>query len=91
MTFKAEETENFEKIFASNKEKIRQQEGCRHLELLLDTEDSRCYSTYSIWNSSEDLDKYRQSELFGKIWKATKTLFAEKATASCFTKKAILP
>ncbi len=91
MTFRAEETESFEKLFDKNKEQIRAQKGCRHLELLQDTQDPRRYSTYSIWHSAEDLEAYRHSELFASVWPATKALFEEKPVAMSLNKKIMLP
>jgi heme-degrading monooxygenase HmoA len=37
--------------------------------------------TYSLWESTDALEAYRQSELFRTTWSATKLLFAERAVA----------
>ena len=37
--------------------------------------------TYSHWNGPEDLENYRTSETFGKIWPTIKPWFAEKPEA----------
>lgn len=81
MTFKPEKTEEFLDIFRNSKEKIRAFEGCNHVELLQDLHHPNIYSTYSLWDSEEHLNKYRDSELFGQVWPDTKKLFAEKPQA----------
>ncbi|MEQ8358429.1 MAG: antibiotic biosynthesis monooxygenase family protein [Cytophagales bacterium] len=81
MTFKPEELDNFLKLFDSKKEKIRAFPGCRHLELWQDHESKNVFSTYSHWDADEDLQNYRNSELFRDLWSKTKILFSEKAIA----------
>jgi len=81
MTFKPEKTEEFLEIFRNSKDKIRAFEGCQHVELLQDLHQPNVFSTYSLWDSEEHLNKYRGSELFGQVWPATKTLFADKPEA----------
>ena len=81
MTFRAEAIPEFLRIFEESKDKIRSFPGCRHLELHRDADKSNIFCTYSHWNSSDDLNAYRQSELFGKVWPATKKLFSERPVA----------
>ena len=81
MTFQPVKTEEFLEIFRSSKEKIRAFEGCRHVELLQDVHQPNVYSTYSLWDSEEHLNSYRDSALFGQVWPATRALFAEKPQA----------
>ncbi|MDX5421340.1 MAG: antibiotic biosynthesis monooxygenase [Hymenobacteraceae bacterium] len=81
MTFQEDKTENFLEIFRNSKAKIRAFEGCNHVELLQDLNYPNIYSTYSLWDSEEHLNNYRDSELFGQVWKATKALFAAKPQA----------
>lgn len=81
MTFKHNEVENFLKLFDASKNKIRNFNGCTHLELLKDYDASNVFSTYSIWKDAASLDAYRQSELFGEVWRATKAKFEEKPIA----------
>ena len=81
MTFRPEKTEEFLEIFRNSKAKIRAFEGCQHVELLKDLNQPNIYSTYSLWDSEEHLNNYRDSELFGQVWPATKTLFADKPQA----------
>ena len=89
MTFREDAIEQFLEIFNSSKEKIRGFEGCEHLELLRDVNDPRVYSTYSYWRSVEDLDRYRDSDLFGKVWPVTKALFDARPVAHSYDQKYI--
>ncbi|MDH5475486.1 MAG: antibiotic biosynthesis monooxygenase [Cyclobacteriaceae bacterium] len=81
MTFKEEEVENFLLIFESSKHNIKNFPGCNHLELFQDYHNPAIFSTYSTWENDEYLDNYRNSELFKKVWKKTKVLFAESPVA----------
>ena len=81
MTFKEDKIAEFQEIFESYKLKIRNQKGCKHLELLRDINTSNVFMTYSYWEKESDLNTYRNSELFGKVWKGTKALFSEKPQA----------
>ncbi len=82
MTFHKDKVDDFIKIFEENKEAIRNQAGCKHLELWQDKDQPNIFSTYSFWESEKDLNQYRHSDTFGKVWPATKALFAEKPVAS---------
>lgn len=81
MTFQEDKTADFLEIFRNSKDKIRAFEGCNHVELLQDLNHPNIYSTYSLWDSEEHLNNYRDSELFGQVWKATKALFSDKPQA----------
>jgi heme-degrading monooxygenase HmoA len=69
--------ENFELI----KEKIRNAPGNRLLELYQDKNDKCIFFTYSYWETEEDLENYRKSELFNTVWAFTKKLFNDKPEA----------
>jgi len=79
--FKEDEIDNFIKTFTENKANILSFEGCQHLELWQDTKDSNTFFTYSFWKSENDLNAYRQSNFFKKVWAITKTRFAAKPQA----------
>lgn len=81
MTFQPDKTSDFLAIFEMSKDKIRNFDGCRYLALLRDAHNPAVYTTYSLWESPEHLEKYRQSELFQTTWAATKVLFADKPLA----------
>jgi len=68
-------------IFNSNKESIRNFEGCLGLELLRDPRDPLTYATISHWKDEASLENYRKSELFASVWTNVKTLFSARAEA----------
>jgi heme-degrading monooxygenase HmoA len=63
------------------KTRIRNAEGNRLLELYQDKNDPRIFFTYSYWETEEDLENYRRSELFYDVWTFTKKLFNAKPEA----------
>ncbi len=81
MTFKPDKVVDFLKIFDASKQYIRNMEGCSHLELLNDINSPTIFFTYSYWQTENDLNNYRNSELFEGVWGKTKILFAAKAEA----------
>lgn len=81
MSFRPEEVEAFKAIFETNWTSIRGFEGCRHVELLQNESDPTVFFTFSLWESEVHLNAYRDSELFGRVWSATKALFRDKPQA----------
>lgn len=82
MTFRPEAVQTFlDDVFEASKSRIRAFPGCRHMELLQSAREPNVIFTLSYWNGEEDLEAYRQSELFRSTWEKTKVLFAEKAEA----------
>ena len=81
MTFKKDKVAEFELHFNEIKDIIRNQLGCNSVVLYQDRTDSCVFFTYSIWNEEADLERYRNSDFFKKVWKHTKQLFAEKPEA----------
>lgn len=81
MSFHDENINAFLKNFHENKEKIRAVNGCYLLELLRDKDNPNIFFTYSYWKEQEDLENYRQSNLFKSVWSKTKILFNEKPQA----------
>ncbi|MBF9237876.1 antibiotic biosynthesis monooxygenase [Hymenobacter sp. BT683] len=81
MTFAAEQVPAFLALFRESENRIRQQPGCRHLELWQDAQNPAIYCTYSHWDDAAALDAYRKSALFGEVWPATKRLFAAPPVA----------
>lgn len=78
LTFDESTIDAFEKLYATHAEEIASQPGCGGVELVTDTSNPYVRATISRWDSEESLNKYRGSELFGKVWPATKALFADK-------------
>ncbi len=87
MTFDPLKVEEFLRIFEDNAEKIRNFPGCEHLELLHSCEFPNILFTYSLWETPENLDEYRRSDLFVKVWVQTKKLFTAPAEAWSLNKK----
>ena len=81
MTFIKGKENEFLEIYSENNEFIRHFKGCTHLELLRDKNDPTIFLTYSHWDSENDLENYRNSELFKKVWNKTSLLFSENASA----------
>lgn len=73
--------DEFLACFNKNKESIRQFVGCQHLELLFDVNNPEIVFTYSIWQSEEAIENYRNSTLFSAIWSTVKPLFCGKPEA----------
>lgn len=81
MSFHPDKVEDFKSIFRENWKLIAGFEGCSHVELLQDKQSGNIFFTYSIWKDESYLEKYRNSELFGKVWGRTKVLFNDKPQA----------
>ncbi len=78
LQFTPERIPEFLEVFEKSKNQIRNFPGCRHLELLNDVQNPHVFFTLSKWDSEEDLNKYRYSELFRTIWAQTKIHFEAK-------------
>ena len=91
MSFHPEHIETFLANFDQKKEYIRKSSGCRLLELYRGQQDSNIFFTYSYWDSEEDLNNYRHSELFKGVWAETKILFNDKPEAWSVDKVVSLP
>ena len=46
-----------------------------------DKTDSNIFFTYSYWENEQDLENYRNSDLFKDIWAKTKPMFNDKPVA----------
>lgn len=90
MSFHSEKIEKFLANFDEKKEYIRKSPGCRLLELYRDKTNPDIFFTYSYWETEEDLENYRNSELFKGVWAKTKILFNDKPVAWSVDKLASL-
>ena len=81
MSFQPEKIEEFLNNFNTKKEFIRNSPGCRLLELYRDKTNPNIFFTYSYWDTEQDLENYRNSELFKGVWSQTKALFNDKPLA----------
>lgn len=81
MEFNKEKTEEFLANFNAKKEQIRNSKGCQLLELYRDKDNPTIFFTYSYWETEQDLENYRNSDLFKTVWAQTKILFNQKPEA----------
>ena len=90
MQFKTEYIETFRKLFNERKERIRNFEGCLHLELWEEANHPDIFFTYSHWESEDALNHYRFSPFFKETWALTKALFADKPQAWSIDKRMVV-
>ena len=81
LSFHEEHIPTFLENFEIMKVKIRNAEGNRLLELYQDKTNKSIFFTYSYWETEQDLENYRNSELFYDVWTFTKKLFNDKPEA----------
>ena len=81
MSFKEDKIDDFIINFNNNKDKIRNTQGCKLLELYRDKTNPTVFFTYSYWDTELDLENYRNSQLFKNVWNITKLLFKDKPEA----------
>lgn len=91
MSFHSEHVPTFLNNFEKKKEYIRKSHGCRLLELYRGKQNDQVFFTYSYWDSEQDLENYRNSELFKEVWAETKVLFNDKPQAWSVDKLVSLP
>jgi len=85
MEFEEERVPDFLKLFAASREKISAFPGCTHLQLLQGEADPCVFFTYSHWQGEEDLNTYRNSDLFRGVWRSTRKLFRASPKAWSLT------
>jgi quinol monooxygenase YgiN len=81
MEFREEAIASFLETFRKSENLIRHFEGCLSLQLMRDNDNHCLYSTVSVWQNPEALEKYRQSDLFKQVWALTKPGFSAKPQA----------
>jgi len=81
LSFSPKHIDSFLAIFEQSKKNIRNFPGCRLLELYRDKDDANVFFTYSYWETTQDLENYRNSQLFKGVWAETKILFNKKPEA----------
>ena len=90
MSFHQKYIAAFLAMFEEKKALIRTSKGCELLELYQDKNNPEIFFTYSYWNDEQDLENYRNSELFKATWKQTKTYFNDKPLAWSVDKRVSL-
>ena len=81
MSFHEENIPKFLENFDLMQHQIRNADGNRYLKLYQDQNNKSVFFTYSHWETAQDLENYRQSDLFYGVWDFTKKLFNEKPEA----------
>ena len=81
MTFKPEFISEFKETESKIHSKIRNFNGCTHLNILNDIKNPQIFFSYSYWESENDLNTYRYSDFFKNTWETVKPMFAAKAEA----------
>lgn len=81
MSFQPELVDQFMEIFNRSKNDIAAFPGCKGLRLLRDVHHPHILFTYSYWESEENLNHYRDSDLFKTTWAGTRKLFNQKPIA----------
>jgi quinol monooxygenase YgiN len=81
LSISPDRVQDFLRKFHDTYPAIRHFEGCRHLQLFRDVQDENVLITYSHWESSEHLDRYRNSELFKSTWSEVKPMFVAQPVA----------
>ena len=85
MRFKTDALPSFMALFEEHRHDIAGQPGYHSLQLVQEVSDPLTISTISLWEDEHSLDAYRKSALFGKVWPATKVLFAAPPEAHSHT------
>ncbi len=84
MKFEPEHADDFRALFEATYPKIRQLPGCTFLQLVTDPEGPADFMTISHWQDAQDLEEYRESELFGEVWPQVKAMLREKPWAKSY-------
>lgn len=80
LSIKPDNHSEFSSLFKRNNDLIKKMPGCIDVRGFKSPE-SNYFFTISKWHSEEDLNNYRQSELFGSIWPTVKTWMNDKPEA----------
>ena len=81
MTFAPDQVPQFLENFKSVQPKIQDFTGCNSVRLMQQEDQPNVVFTISIWNSADDLEAYRHSDLFKNTWAKTKPKFEAKPQA----------
>lgn len=81
LTFDPARVEEFKLLFNETQHAIQSSRGCLEVKLMKDVSKENVFFTMSKWDSEEDLNAYRKSALFDKVWTQTKTYFNDKPEA----------
>ena len=83
LTIQQEQVAVFKNYFSTTQAQIRSFPGCKYVSLHHDANQPEVMITFSKWESENDLENYRNSDLFKTTWAKVKPLFS--AAPSAFT------
>jgi quinol monooxygenase YgiN len=81
LEFEDDKIDDFLSFFETIKHIVNEFPGCYGMKLYQDIDHPQIVMTYSHWESQDDLNNYRNSDSFGKIWPSIKPWFAKKPEA----------
>lgn len=81
LTLDPAQVDAFQTHFGEVAPRIRQFEGCEHLELWADAAYPNVMMTHSHWLDDGALQAYRSSEVFRTAWQVVKPMFAARPQA----------
>ncbi|MDP5170597.1 MAG: antibiotic biosynthesis monooxygenase [Bacteroidia bacterium] len=81
MEFREDSIVQFDALFSQYQDQIRHFPGCVALQLHEDPDTALVRYTHSKWQSTTDLEAYKNSDLFRVVWPQTKLLFGGKPAA----------
>lgn len=81
MSILESEIERYQEIVKPYKSKILSSPGCKDVQIFKDINNKSIVFSYSVWETEQDLENYRKSEMFRKVWNEVKTLFSNPAEA----------
>ena len=90
MEFHPQHVDDFLAQFDRVKHSIRSFPGVRHLELHRDASQPNVFYTYSKWDGEDELETYRQSDLFKSAWSQAKCWFQAKPQAYSLRQELLL-
>ena len=90
MEFQPAHADDFLDHFRGVAPRIRAFPGVLHLELHRDAAQPNVFYTYSIWDGENELENYRESELFKRAWSQAKAWFSEKPQAFSMRREMVL-
>lgn len=80
LTLDPQFADHFRKLFKTVNTKIAKQPGCINVRAF-ENETAGQFFTISTWTSTDDLNNYRHSELFGGVWPTLKLWMIDKPEA----------
>ncbi len=75
------DVKKFKDLVQAYQNKILAAQGCKQVNIMCDKKIKTKFFSYSIWESEQDLENYRNSEMFKKTWNEVKQLFSSPAQA----------